>query len=441
MDLLNSYLSQGGGNLGFGQTANAIAPGQATGPGAQSSTPLSELVVHAKAGAAGPTTMPAQATSGQTPVTAAAPPAAPVSSTPPDLSTTPPAAPAAGVAQDAQPPTLDYNNSGASQAVNAAVAGEGTPPGGMANPGLYGMLPKSLQHGTLRNVLGALGDALLVSGGKAPAYEDRMQRQEIGQAMAGMDINDPQSVAAATQRVAATGAAGSADMADKLQTQAEQAAQRKQLMEYNQSYRNAVIGQRNDALFNRMYPAATADMSQSTSASDYATRLARWNQRIKAIDPDQDAMSAFAISSTYNPADMTSTAGMTNNQIVQHGDRQSAQATSIVNARIGAGSRIGAAGIEGGAHVAGSRMEADKPTEGTILSGAIARLRAGTADDTDRAIIAHGTQVRSSGRGLAPGLTVGGVKPAAPAFVNGKVYTDAHGNHATYSNGKWIPHK
>jgi hypothetical protein len=45
--------------------------------------------------------------------------------------------------------------------------------GGGGNPGIYGLLPPNLQHGTLRNILGAIGDAFLVGSGREPTYAEQ----------------------------------------------------------------------------------------------------------------------------------------------------------------------------------------------------------------------------------------------------------------------------
>lgn len=446
MDLLNSLInpqpqgnSGGGGALSFGQTAGAINPGQSTAPGGQTTTPVSELVVNAKRRQQNPQPSPQGLP---------APDTSQVSS--PFSPAVSPAQPPTGVDQSTQPAGMDYNNSGAASAVNSAIQGE-HPEGGMANPGIYGLLPSNLQHGTLRNVLGALGDALLVSGGRQPQYEARMQNQEIGQAMAGMDINDPQSVAAATQRVAATGATGSPEMADKLQTQAESAALRKQYMEYNQDYRNGILNARQEQIdanraniADRYRPQIGGMFAGVKDAATYATKYASLAPLAKQIGgPEATPASLWSIPEPGNwTPDLMTGYGMTVNNDQQASDRAAGRATSTINAGIAAGSREGAAGISGRAHLGAASMEAAKPTEGTIMSGLISKQNAGqTLSPSEQAYFNSKTQIRSGARSLPPGLTVGGAKPAATtSFVNGRVYTDARGNHATYQNGKWIPH-
>lgn len=331
-----------------------------------------------------------------------------------------------GASQGAQMPGLNYNNSMQAGAVNDAISGEPALRGGMANPGLYGILPQGLQHGTLRNMLGALGDAFLVGSGHQAQYEPRMQRQEIGRAMAGYDPNDPAATQAAIQRIASTGAAGSPEMADKLEQNFQSAQLRKQLMEQNNNYKQQTIQARNDSLFNRMNPVAQADLAQAKDADDYKARLARWNTRLKAIDPSQDAVTAFGVPEEFTPGGVASTAGMTNQQITQHGDRQSGQDTSRRNTDVRAGATIKAAGISAGSRNYATDVGADKPTSANILQGLIDKQNKGEKlTSSEQAAFDHMTQVSKKGRSLPPGLTTpGGGKPVPTAADH--AYAKAH---------------
>ncbi|HEX4197451.1 MAG TPA: hypothetical protein VHZ26_08415 [Caulobacteraceae bacterium] len=49
---------------------------------------------------------------------------------------------------------------------------------GADNPGLWGLLPQDKQYNPLRDTLGAIGDALLVGGGRQPEYAQRKQVYE-----------------------------------------------------------------------------------------------------------------------------------------------------------------------------------------------------------------------------------------------------------------------
>lgn len=322
-----------------------------------------------------------------------------------------PGAVSQGTAQTAQPPGVNYNNSMDASALSGALGGEPALRGGSANPGVYGLLPQSLQHGTLRNMLGALGDAFLVGTGHQAQYGPRMQRQEIGQAMAGYNPEDPQSVQAAIQRIAATGASGSTEMADQMQKNYNDVQLRKQVMQQNQNYHQQTIQARNDNLFNRMNSVAQADLAQATSPTDYQARLGRWDQRVKAIDPSTDATTQFGVPSDYTPGAVGSTSGMTNQQITQSNDRAAQRAQSGRNTDVNANSRIGAARISSGSRNYATDSSANKPTSSTILQSLIDKKnladqgKGPQLTSAEQATFNHMTQTSRKGATLPPGLT------------------------------------
>jgi len=417
-DILSSLLSAPpSGSTAFGQTAGAIDPGQATGPGAQSSTPLSELIVQGKAGKAGGPLAPPPITTGLPSATMMPSPQSPsIASAPADTSTP----------QGATPSGINYNNSQQAQDVQSAVAGEPAPQGGMANPGLYGLLPQNLQHGTLRNVLGALGDAFLVSGGKAPQYEQHMQGQAEGNAMAGVDINDPQSVQAAAQRIAATGYPGAQEMADKLTQQGEQAALRKQYMEYNQSYREQMVGVRQAAqqaqaaaVADRYRPQVGGMLSGVKDAATYNTKYQSLAPLAKQLGgPDATPASVWSIPEpgAWTP-ELTDGYGQTAGQQLMSTDRGLQRGQSQTNAEIAAGSRTRAAGISAGAHVAGANIQAGATTQARVRE-LQPLIDSGKATPGQQQEWAHYTQTsHGGGRGLAPGLTPGGAHAPPAAAV------------------------
>ena len=406
MDLLQSLIdpqsSQGGG-ASFGQTQGAIAPGQSAAPGGQTSTPLAEVVVQAKKRMA----PPAQSV---------APPANPGPLAAPPNIGTPQVDP--GVPdQTPQPPGINYDNSGAAQAVNSAISGE-HPRGGMANSGVYGLLPQGLQHGTMRNILGALGDALLVSGGRQPAYEERMQRQELGQAMAGMDINDPSSVAAASQRALATGATGGADIYDKSTALAEQARLRQQYMEYNNTYRTGMLGVRQEAqqaqaagIADRYRPQIGGMLSGIKDPAIYAQKYQSLAPLAKQIGgPLATPASLWSIPEpgAWTP-DLTGTYGMTSNNIQQASDRSAQRNVSMRNADVNAGARVQAAGIS-----------ASRPSATTEIQGLEQAETDGSATPAQTARFNYLT-THATGRAPRPLLNTGGggtAPPAVPASTN-----------------------
>lgn len=368
----------------------------------------------------------------------------------PQMQMDPQAPPDPGTPQTAQPPRMNYDNSGSVGAVGAALQGEGTPRGGSANPGVYGLLPQHLQHGTLRNILGALGDAFLVGHGDAAQYRPRMEQQEIGNAMAGMDMNDPASVQAAVQRVAATGAPGSVEMADKIQQQAEQAALRRQYMQYNQDYRQSQTDAKHESLYNRMYVTATGDLGRATSAADYAARLARWDARIKAIDPNMDAATALGVPQDYDATAVNGNMGMTSNQTTQSSDRAAQRVQSGRDTDVRADATIRAAGIGGSTRIQAAGISANRPSDAQQRQALQDKQNRGeTLTPAESESWTRLTHVTDGHRTLPPGLVAGGgARPAAaparaPAtragFVEGKTYVDANGHRAKYSQGRWIP--
>lgn len=308
-----------------------------------------------------------------------------------------------GAPQTQTPPGLNYNNTGAAQAVGNALQDEGTPRGGSANPGVYGLLPQNLQHGTLRNILGALGDAFLQGGGGNAVYRPRMEQQAIGQAMAGMDINDPQSVAAAVQRVAGTGSPGSVEMADKIQQQAVQAQMRREALAQTGIWRQQQIDAKNDGMYNRMYAAATGDLGRATSAEDYAARLARWDARVKAIDPKADAISALGVPGEYDPTQVNSQMGTTSNQQQLSTDRRRGQDMTQDNSRHRDAAILGSAGMGASSRIGSATISANRPDEATFQDNYINRRRAGqqTTPEEDARFL-HDTHVSNNSRRRPP---------------------------------------
>lgn len=304
-----------------------------------------------------------------------------------------------GVSQDSPGATQDYNNSSDATAVHDALNASPAQ-GGSPNPGIYGLLPQGLQHGTLRNVLGALGDAFLVGSGHQPSYASNMQRQSEGNALAGMNISDPTSVSAAVQRLAATGAPGAADLAAKL-------FDTNQTLQYNQNYRNQMIGVRNQGVFDRMVPMAQGMVSAAKTQDDYAARYDVLDKRAKAVDPQADASSAFGIP-TPDEWSETPGYGMTSNQQQESQDKAAGRAQSGANAETAATSRVKAAGIGAQGHVAAAGVSNLRPSPTTYLEQLIDKQKSGQQlSPAEQNYIARMTT--PTGRGArAPLIGVGG---------------------------------
>lgn len=417
MDLLQSLINP--------NSANAIQSGQSA-PSAQAVPSVEGITVPAP---------PRQTSSA--PIQLLPGPSAPSNLTsPPNLTMDAPVSPMAN--QSAGPAGLDYNNSSDVTALNAQMNAN-TPRGGMANPGLYGLLPAGMQHGTMRNVLGALGDAFLVGSNRPAEYEPRMERQEIGNAMAGYNPNDPNSVQAAIQRVAATGATGSPEMADQMQKNATENALKNATLEQNNWYRQNTINNRNDTALARMTPYIGGMVAGANDKPSYTSAYNRAEAIAQRIGPDYHASDFGLVDPDNWTPGATSTTGMTRNNVQQSYDRSQQRATSERNTDVNAASRIRAAGISGGSHIESSEIAAAKPTDATMTSAEIAKQNSGqTLTPAEQAHFDHTTQVSHRSRALPANLTVGGGKAAPSKFQNGGVYKDAHGNRARYVNGSWI---
>jgi len=235
----------------------------------------------------------------------------------------------------------NYNNNPASAAVMDTVKSYPTPPGGTANPGVWGLLPKRLQSGALRNIIGALGDSYLVGNGMKPTYGPRMERQQIGQALAGMSFDDPASVQEAIQRIAGTGAEGSIDFANQLQKDfmanetkqqiAEQTNETRQAQnEDTQRYRNEQTRIRELQTLDRFENQFDAMRTSATTPEEYKMVFDRATAIARRINPEFTAMDAGFISpEDWTPA--TRTAGLTANQFQQSQDRGAGREVSTQN--------------------------------------------------------------------------------------------------------------
>lgn len=442
-DLLNSFFGPSQ------QQAPGVTPPQA---GGTDPTTLRELLV-APQRPSGPDVSP-------TDVTQAGRPAAQSMDTNPALAD--PISFNPGTSQTAQPPGVNYNNSGDVAAVRAANA-QNTPQGGSPNPGVYGLLPQSLQHGTLRNVLGALGDAFLVSGGKEPGYAQNMQRQQIGDAMAGIDINDPDSVRAGAQRVAATGAPGAAEMSDKIMQQAEQAALRKQYMDYNQGYRQQVIDDRtqyhanetearNQNLLRQRGQAYSGLAVQATTAAQYRAIYDRADASAKQLDPKYSGEDMGLVRPDDWAPGVMNGFGMTGNNVTQSNDRAAQRVQSQTNANIAANSRTASANIS-------ANRPSDAQTRQTLTDKINSGVQLTPAEQADydrvTSVPQHNRRPAPSGvmignaqggaQGGAQGANIGSIagggrgQQQQQQFQNNQVYRDAHGNRARYINGRWVP--
>jgi hypothetical protein len=223
-----------------------------------------------------------------------------------------------------------------------------------------------MQHGTLRNVIGAIGDAFLVQSGNAPTYAPRMERQRLGQAMAGYDPDDPDTVQAAVQRVAASGMPGSVELAQDMQKDYGNQRLREQNAESLTEYRKAQIGSKQATIFNNMAPKIQGLMYGVQTPEDYMRRYTLADSIAKRIDPESDATLAFGLvePDQWEPG-METGYGMTQNQHVVSEDKAAGRATTERGQDLGYQGRIEAANINADAR----RYGTDKATTATMIQG------------------------------------------------------------------------
>jgi hypothetical protein len=247
------------------------------------------------------------------------------------------------IGQGAKPPTDNYNNSGDVMAVQQAVKGD------MSPQAIYGNMP-GLTHGGLRNILGHLGDALLVGSGRNAQYQPRLDREIVGNAMAGYDA-DPM---AAIQRVAATGAPGSAEMASRMLQEYEQRKIREaQLQQTNMWHEDTIEDRRTrtqayqQQIADRFVPQIGGLLQGVKKPEDYASVYNRIDSMAKRIGgPDATPTTLWGLPTTdqWTP-DQTNGFGMTSNQNQISADKAAARDVSLTNNRNTNSARITAAGM------------------------------------------------------------------------------------------------
>lgn len=312
-----------------------------------------------------------------------------------------------GALQSPTAPSLNYDNSRSVAAVQQA--NDANPArGGSANPGLYGLLPQGLQHGTLRNVLGALGDAFLVQANHDPEYANNMARQSQGNAVAGMNPNDPASMQAAIQRLAMTGSPDAMKMADQLQTQFESAQNRKAQMAYTNAFHEQTVGNQQEAQIMRRIPYAGGMANSAKDLPSYTAAYQRAEQMAQQIGSQYHASDFGLVDpSSWKPGMQF---GLTANNQVVSGDKGLARQVSRENNADNNSNHITVANING--HYGDNRatISADRPSEAQFDNDYIAKRNAGiaTTPEEDQQFN-HNTQVGRRSKTLPAG------RPAAQA--------------------------
>jgi hypothetical protein len=291
-----------------------------------------------------------------------------------------------------QPP-IQYDNSQDAQAVQKAL-GQMPQVDGDTGRGLWGVLPNQVQHGTVRDILGAIGDAFLVHSGRQAMYQPRVDNRTVGQAMAGY-ANNPQ---AAIERVAATGAPGSIEMADKMEQNLQNLEIRKQIAEQNNDYRKAMIQSRNEGIVARMAPIVAGWAQGAKTPDDYKKAYDRATAAAQRIDPSYDAtMFGYVDPQDWQPGSMTGV-GATTGQIMHNQTSQD----SIQERR-------DAAGMAHADRQAALRAHPQQATTNTTLQQLIAKQNRG--EQLTPAEQAYWNYHTTRGKGGGGGLHAAGGGP------------------------------
>lgn len=237
--------------------------------------------------------------------------------------------------------------------------------------GIWGLLPDNVRNSSLRDVLGAIGDGLLIRDHADPIYRPRREAAQVGQAMIGYG-QDPQ---AAIERVASSGVPGAIEIAKDLQTNLQTSETRQALQEANTDYRKSLTQNRNDSLIARMEPYATTIMRNVKTPEQYNNAYLRLKQRLQKIDPESDPTSAYGLPEPdeWQPG-QTDQAGMTGGQM----ERATVSREAIQQRREAAAqtSRDRRASI--------AARPKPQATEATLIEEARRRIEAGTATETDK---------------------------------------------------------
>jgi hypothetical protein len=322
----------------------------------------------------------------------------------------------------------NYNNQPAVQAIEQANAANGPPRGGSANPGLYGLLPEKMQHGTLRNVLGAIGDAFLVQSGNAPTYRPRMERQEIGRALAGYNPDDPASVHAAIQRLAATGAPDSLELINTMygNTNAYQ-------QNVNTAERDAATAEHQQntdhnnkvKLIPELAKRIEGLVANAETAEEYASVYARAEELAQRIGPEYSAADFGLVPPEQWTSEATEGFGMSADNVQESRDRAAARRTTERGQDLDYKGRIEAAD------------RAPNPNETIMLQGLLQKQNSNIPLTPAEQ---QYWDAKTGGKGKRGRTPKAAADPAEKTkFENGKVYEDANGNKARYVNGEWKP--
>ncbi len=162
---------------------------------------------------------------------------------------------------------------------------------GGTDAGLFGFLPQKMQQGRFRDIIGAIGDGLLIEGGHKPIYAPRKEARQMGQALIGYDQNPEQALL----RLAQTGTPEAVELAQKgiqnLETREQKAVQQEQL----NNYRQQQISLKRYQAAQQLQPYLRSIMSTVKDEESYAKAWDRVTQMMTRMGIDADATEVFGL--------------------------------------------------------------------------------------------------------------------------------------------------
>lgn len=182
---------------------------------------------------------------------------------------------------------------------------------GATDAGLYGLLPKGIRQGRFRDILGAIGDGMLIGSGGDPIYQPRAEQRRMGQALIGYG-QDPTSAA---ERLAQTGSPDSIKTATELFKSIQTAETKEQAQAALAEYRTQQNRLRSDQVIQRMGSIVPGVLARATTPEAYLSAYDRLDQAVKRLNPEADPTSAWGLPhpNDWSP-EMTAWIGTTGGQ-------------------------------------------------------------------------------------------------------------------------------
>ncbi len=197
------------------------------------------------------------------------------------------------VQQPAPPPVQNPYSPEYIQAAQQASQSQGQLPriSGGTDAGLFGFLPQRMQQGRLRDIIGAIGDGLLIEGGHKPIYAPRKESRQMGQALIGYDQNPEQALL----RLAQTGTPDAIKLAQEGIQNLETREQKAAIDEALNNYRQQQMDLKRFQSAQQLTPYLRSIMADVKDAEGYSKAWDRMSQMLSRMGIKADATEVFGI--------------------------------------------------------------------------------------------------------------------------------------------------